>query len=104
MTGPGMSTHSSVVTSCPISAMGKRGASISGPMGSLVPGWIGGEGGVGIDGTTLNQAAGIWLSSRVNWVDSDAMGSLLRSLWVVIKACRVLFVLIRTTGSVMVAG
>src|SRR5438874_12437821 len=74
-----MSIHSCVVTSWPMRAIGKRGARSSGPMGCLVPGCSGGDGGAGIEGTTLNQAVGIWFSRSRNLVSSDGIGSSLRS-------------------------
>src|SRR5579864_424047 len=67
-TWPGISIHSAVDTSCSISAMGNNGARSAGPIGCFVPGCNGGDGGFGIDGTTLNQAVGIWLSRSVNLV------------------------------------
>src|SRR6266436_9518924 len=73
-----MSIHSCVVTSWPMRAIGKRGARSSGPMGCLVPGCSGGDGGVGIEGTTLNHAVGIWFSRSRNLVSSDGIGSSLR--------------------------
>src|SRR5438874_9566112 len=63
-----MSIHSAVDTSCSIRAIGNSGARSAGPIGCLVPGCNGGDGGVGIDGTTLNHAVGIWLSRSVNLV------------------------------------
>ena len=46
-TGSGISMNRSALTSCLMSSIGNRGASISGPMGSLVPGWRGGGSGSG---------------------------------------------------------
>src|SRR5258706_10424522 len=63
-----MSILSAVESSCSISAIGNSGARSAGPIGCLVPGFNGGDGGVGIDGTTLNHAVGIWLSRSVNLV------------------------------------
>src|SRR5205085_12429152 len=63
-----MAIRSAVDTSCAISAIGNSGARSAGPIGCFVPGCNGGDGGFGIDGTTLNHAVGIWLSRSVNLV------------------------------------
>jgi hypothetical protein len=46
-TGSGMGISRSALTSCMMSSIGNSGASISGPMGSRVPGWSGGGRGAG---------------------------------------------------------
>src|SRR5215217_6169973 len=78
-TSPGMSIHSSVLTSCMISDSGNNGARSAGPTGSLVPGCSGGSGcmpAFAIDGMMLNHAVGISSCERSNRVCS-LTGSLL---------------------------
>src|SRR5215213_5547372 len=72
-TSPGMSIHSSVLTSCMISDSGNSGARSAGPTGSLVPGCSGGSGcmpAFAIDGMMLNHAVGISSCDRSNRVCS----------------------------------
>src|SRR5437762_11480091 len=76
---PGMSIHSSVATSCMISASGNSGASRSGVMGSFVPGCRGGNGWTPAwtsEGMMLNHAVGRRSCERSNRVGSN-MGDLL---------------------------
>src|SRR6266566_2872651 len=76
---PGMSIHSSVATSCMISASGNNGANRSGVTGSFVPGCSGGSGWIPAwtsEGMMLNHAVGKRSCDRSNRVGSS-MGDLL---------------------------
>src|SRR6266513_472924 len=78
-TGPGMSIHGSVETSCKISASGNSGARSCGPTGSFVPGCSGGSGAIpacAMSGKRFSHAVGSWSGSRLNCTRSVISASL----------------------------
>src|SRR5215213_1943241 len=61
----------SVETSCAMTAIGKRGARSSGPIGWCVPGWRTGGGGFGRSAARLYQDVGMASSGKRNRVRSS---------------------------------